>query len=183
MSILFCIVCEIIFQISWELDSCHLSFLSLCPIVRNSPLSQIDILHEDKVSCLFLCRPLQGHSIGLSRLSRNFLPFIQDVIREEDNMTRPKRVSVSLLRRVVSILLLLIPAPGLVRGYVTLLSQFCHGTCQRDRRAVLKREAVTSLENSNFFRCFLSLWSGKPDGRIWKYASKRGHCLEVPRSQ
>ena len=29
---------------------------------------------------------------------------------------------------------------------------------------------------------FLSLWSGKPDGRIWKYAPKRGHCVEVPRS-
>ena len=100
--------------------------------MRNIPLSQIDTLHEDKALSLSMSSTAGTH-LRLVTLVAQFST-LQDVSREEDNVISPKRASVSLLRRVFSILLLLIPASGLVRGYVILLSQLCHGTCQRDAK-------------------------------------------------
>ena len=49
-------------EINTKLDSCHLSFLSLCPILRNIILSQIDTRHHYVriKPCLFPCRPIAG---------------------------------------------------------------------------------------------------------------------------
>lgn len=130
-------------EINSKLDSCHLSFPSLCLFLKTIPLLELDTIHEDK-------------ALPLSIL---LLLDLAQAWRE-----------------------VIFPA-----GYTSVT--LC--TCQRDRQ-VSKVRLCDELRKSLCAKTrptrkpisfFLSLSSGKPDGRTWKYAPKCGHCMEVPRSQ